>query len=63
MYAILSDKLESTYNEVITVALDRCPELGFQPDPNVAITDLEKAVLNSVTNTLGDHGVKYSLSG
>ena len=55
VHAILSDKLESMHNELITVVLDRCTELWFQPDPNVVITDFEKAVLNSVINTLGDH--------
>ena len=55
VYALLSDKLESTYNELLTAVLNRCKILGFQPDPQVVISDFEKAALNSVSNTLGDH--------
>ena len=55
VYALLSDKLESTYNELLTAVLNRCNILGFQPDPQVVISDFEKAALNSVSNTLGDH--------
>ena len=39
VYALLSDKSGDTYQELLRVILERCDELGFQPDPTTVITD------------------------
>ncbi|XP_041372748.1 uncharacterized protein LOC121386019 [Gigantopelta aegis] len=55
VYALLSDKSEATYQELLTTVIDHCEELGHQPDPTSIITDFEKAAINAVSITLGDH--------
>ena len=54
VYALLSDKSEDTYQELLRAILERCDELGFQPDPTTVITDFERAAINSVKTTFGD---------
>ena len=53
VYAFLSSKTQATYEELLTAVLDRCCDLGFQPDPTTIITDFEQATINAVSNTLG----------
>ena len=53
VYAFLSNKLQSTYEELLTSVLDRCIVLGLQPDPTTVITDYELAAINVVHASLG----------
>ena len=53
VYAFLSSKTQATYEELITAVLERCSDLGFQPDPTTIITDFEQATINAVSSTLG----------
>ena len=66
VHALLSDKSEDTYQELLRVILEHCDELGFQPDPTTVITDFEKAAINAVKSTFGDdvqiQGCFYHLS-
>jgi len=66
VYAFLSNKHQSTYEELFTSILDRCSELGFQPDPMTVTIDFEQAVMNAVTTTFGPqtnvHGCFYHLT-
>ena len=55
VYALLSDKSETTYQELLTAVIDRCEELGHQPDQTSIVTDFEKAAINAENATLGDH--------
>ncbi|KAK2168250.1 hypothetical protein LSH36_19g13008, partial [Paralvinella palmiformis] len=55
VYALLSDKSQSTYEELFTAILNRCSDLGFQPDPTIVIVDFEQAAINAITTTLGPH--------
>ncbi|KAK2183491.1 hypothetical protein NP493_310g02024 [Ridgeia piscesae] len=52
VYAFLSNKLQSTYEELLTSVLDRCTVLGLQPDPTTVITDYELAAINAVRANL-----------
>lgn len=55
VYALLSDKSRSSYEELINAILNRCNELDFQPDPETVITDFEQGAISAVNNTLGPH--------
>ena len=58
VYALLSDKSEATYQQLITAVVDHCDELGFQPDPTTIITDFEMAQRSNIPEGLGQL-VKY----
>jgi len=55
VYALLSDKSQSTYEELIIAIQNRCNDLEFQPNPTTVIMDFEQAAINAVTNTIGPH--------
>jgi hypothetical protein len=53
VYAFLPSKTQPVYEEMITVVLGRCSELGYQPYPTTIITKFEQAAINAVSSTLG----------
>ena len=55
VYAFLSNKSQSTYEELLQSIQNKCQELGFQSDPSTVITDYELAIINAVNSTFGPH--------
>lgn len=55
VYALLSGKQQSMYEELLQAVLTKCEEYDLYPDPTTVITDFEKAALQAVTSVLGDH--------
>ncbi len=55
IFAFLTGKTQLLYEEMLQAILNRCGELGFQPDPQVVITDFEQTVFNAVRHVLGEH--------
>ena len=55
VYAFLSDKDQSTYEELLSAIVDKCEDLGFQPDPECINMDFESAAMNSVRSVFGPH--------
>ncbi|XP_076047371.1 uncharacterized protein LOC143028903 [Oratosquilla oratoria] len=55
VYAFLSGKYQASYEEFLQVILDKCDQLGFNPDVTTIITDFEQAMINAVQTVLGTH--------
>lgn len=55
VYAFLSCKTQSIYEELFSAIIDKCSELGYTPDPTTVITDFEQAVFNALRATFGQH--------
>ena len=55
VYAFLSNKDQSTYEEMLSAIVDKCEDLGFQPDPECINMDFESAAMNSVRSVFGPH--------
>ena len=54
VYALLFDKSEDTYQELLWFILERCDELVFQLDPTTVITDFESAASTAIKSTFDD---------
>ena len=55
VYALLTRKSQSHYEEIMQAVLKRCEELGFTPDPTTVHLDFEQAAINAVKATFGPH--------
>ncbi|CAN8017265.1 unnamed protein product [Ixodes persulcatus] len=55
VYALLSGKSLSTYEELFQVILDSCEEKGYHPDPAVIISDYEIAAMKAAKEVFGEH--------
>lgn len=55
VYALLYDKSQLSYQELLTAVLNRCTALGFQPDPITVIKDYELAAISAVKTVFGHH--------
>lgn len=55
VYAFLSAKSQSAYEELLRAILDKCDYLGFNPDPTNVMTDFERAMINAISTVLGPH--------
>ena len=54
-YALLTDKTQQSYEELLQALVDRASDLGFTLDPRDVHLDFEKSAQNAVTNFLGTH--------
>ncbi|KAL8614049.1 hypothetical protein ACOMHN_023284 [Nucella lapillus] len=55
VYALLPNKTQETYEQMLQAILDRCDELQLMPDPSQVIVDYEKAVIQALHSKLGEH--------
>ena len=55
VYAFLSGKSQSTYEERLHAILNGYTDLGFQPNPTTVVTDFEQAIITALTTTTGLH--------
>lgn len=55
VYAFMTDKSQSMYEQMLRAIVDKCDELGFNPDPTTVITDFEQAVINAISTIIGPH--------
>jgi hypothetical protein len=54
-YALLAGKTYGEYVAFLQAVVDESQQLGYQPNPNVVISDFEIAVIRAVKDVLGDH--------
>jgi hypothetical protein len=52
-YALLPNKAQATYEEMLTAIANKCDELGHTIDPTIVITDFEKASMQATKNVIG----------
>lgn len=57
VYALMQNKTQQAYYEVLTAVKQRCSEIGLQPGPSIVMTDFEAAAMNSTRNVFADVGV------
>lgn len=66
VYAFLSNKSQSLYEEMLQALLDTCERHDLYPDPEYIVTDFERAVVQAITVVLGPdvqkHGCFYHLT-
>jgi hypothetical protein len=55
VYARLAGKTQSEYDELLRVVVDKCRQLGHQPNPDVVVSDFEVAIIRAVSDVLGSH--------
>ncbi|KAL8590500.1 hypothetical protein ACOMHN_010936 [Nucella lapillus] len=55
VYALLPNKTQETYEQMLQAILDRCDESQLMPDPSQVIVDYEKAVIQALHSKLGEH--------
>ena len=55
VYALLTGKTQSEYDELLRVVVDKCRQLGHQPNPDVVLSDFEVAVIRAVSDVLRSH--------
>ncbi|XP_076049608.1 uncharacterized protein LOC143030340 [Oratosquilla oratoria] len=55
VYAFLSGKTQSIYEEVFQAIVEQCATLGFNLDPTTITTDFELATVNAIRTVFGDH--------
>ena len=53
-FAFLTDKTQSTYEELFTVLVNQCSNINLRCDPNTAIMDFESAAINAVQVVFGN---------
>ena len=53
-FAFLTDKTQSTYEELFTVLVNQCSNRNIRCDPNTAIMDFESASINAVQVVFGN---------
>ena len=53
VYALLQDKSQDTYEELLSAVIDRCHELELLPDPATIIVDFEQAAIPAISVVLG----------
>ncbi|KAK2161415.1 hypothetical protein LSH36_117g05029 [Paralvinella palmiformis] len=54
VYALLTWKQQSIYEELLQAVVDKCQEYDLYHDTTV-VTDFEKATLQAITSILGEH--------
>ena len=54
-YALLAGKTYEEYVGFLQAVVGKSQQLGYQPNPNVVISDFEIAVIRAVKDVLGDH--------
>ncbi|KAG7164047.1 putative Inosine-5'-monophosphate dehydrogenase 1b-like 16, partial [Homarus americanus] len=55
VYAFLSAKSQTIYEEFLQAICDKGDNLGFNPDPSTVMTGFERAMINAKTTILGPH--------
>ncbi|KAL8621870.1 hypothetical protein ACOMHN_046074 [Nucella lapillus] len=55
VYALLPNKTQETYEQMLQAILDRCDGLQLMPDPSQVIVDYERAVIQALHSKLGEH--------
>jgi len=55
LYAFISNKSQSTYEELLQSIQNKCQELAFQSDPSTVITEFELAIISAVGSMFGPH--------
>jgi hypothetical protein len=55
IYAFLSCKTQSIYEELLQAVVDACERLSISPDPSTVIIDFEQAVIKAIPSVLGQH--------
>ena len=55
VYSLLATKTQSEYEELLLVVVDKCRQLGHQPNPYVVVSDFEVAVIRAVSDVLESH--------
>ncbi|XP_076069776.1 uncharacterized protein LOC143041652 [Oratosquilla oratoria] len=55
VYAFLSGKTQSIYEELFQAIVEPCATLGFNLDPTTITTDFELATVNAIRTVYGDH--------
>ena len=65
-FALLQDKRQTTYETLFQAIIDKCTNLGYQPDPISVMVDFEIGLRQALSSVLGDHihiqGCFYHLS-
>lgn len=54
-YGLLSGKSQAEYEEFIRAIVNQCRQLGYNPDPNVIMTDFEISVIRATKDVIGSH--------
>ena len=66
VFALLQDKRQTTYETLFQAIIDKCTNLGYQPDPISVMVDFEIGLRQALSSVLGDHihiqGCFYHLS-
>jgi hypothetical protein len=55
VYAFLSCKTQSIYEELLQAVVDACERLSCSPDPMSIVVDFEQAVIKAIPSVLGQH--------
>ncbi|KAK2143243.1 hypothetical protein LSH36_860g00018 [Paralvinella palmiformis] len=55
VYALLTGKKQSVYEELIKAVVDKCQEYDLYPNPATVVSDFEKATLQATTSILDEH--------
>ena len=53
--ALLAGKSQDQYKELLQAVVDKCCQLGYQPNPDVIMTDFELSVIRAASDVLGHH--------
>ncbi|XP_064467759.1 uncharacterized protein LOC135378611 [Ornithodoros turicata] len=53
VYALMEKKTQACYEELLRAVTSKCASLGVTPDPEIVVTDFEKASMNAVKEVIG----------
>ncbi|XP_064462717.1 uncharacterized protein LOC135373447 [Ornithodoros turicata] len=53
VYALMEKKTQACYEELLRAVTSKCTSLGVTPDPEIVVTDFEKASMNAVKEVIG----------
>ena len=54
VYALMSGKHQTSYEEMLQAVIRKCEEHGYYPDPTTIVTNFEKASMGAVSTSIGD---------
>lgn len=55
VFCLLKRKTQSTYEQLIKIVLEKCNKREIYLDPIIVHVDFEKAVIEALKNTIGNH--------